>query len=285
MSDAPTVRLDADGKPVGFIDHPEKFETIRFETVEDGIGLLTLNRPDRLNAFDERMIREIRSVVWNVSFDESVRVLVITGAGRGFCSGRDILGLDYENNLPSAQYRAYVRANHEMLDDIEAMEKPVIAMVNGVCAGGGVEIAVASDFRIAADDAQFILTENNIGVIPASGAASRMIQMIGIGRLKEMMMTTLPVDAATAERWGMVNRVYPRDGLLDGTLAFARVLCERAPLALGMSKHVINTCQNTDTETGRLIERLGQSVLIQSEDSREGNRAFREKRKPEWKGR
>lgn len=285
MSDAPTVRTDANGKPVGFIDHPAEYRTIRYEVVEGNIGLLTLNRPEKLNAFDERMIREIRSVIWNVNFDDAVRVLVITGAGRGFCSGRDILGLDYENNLPSPQYRAYVRANHEMLDDMEAMEKPVIAMVNGVCAGGGVEIAIASDFRIAAEGAAFILTENNIGVIPASGAASRMIQMIGIGRLKEMIMTTLPVDAATAERWGLVNRVYAPDALLEGTLAFARILVGRAPLALGMAKHVINTCQNVDTETGRLIERLGQSVLIQSEDSREGNRAFREKRKPEWTGR
>ncbi|MEX2454968.1 MAG: enoyl-CoA hydratase/isomerase family protein [Rhodospirillaceae bacterium] len=285
MSEPPTVRLDGNGRPVGFIDHPESFETIRFEVVEDAIGILTLDRPGKLNAFDERMIREIRSVIWKVGFDEAIRVLIVTGAGRGFCSGRDILGLDYENNLPSPQYRAYVRANHEMLDDLEAMEKPVIAMVNGICAGGGVEIAVASDFRTAAEDAEFVLTENNIGVIPASGAASRMIQMIGIGRLKEMMMTTLPVDAETAERWGLVNRVFSADDLMEGTLAFARVLVERAPLALGMAKHVINTCQNTDTETGRLIERLGQSVLIQSEDAREGNRAFREKRKPEWKGR
>ena len=285
MSEDPTVRLSSDGKPIGFIDHPEEYRTISYEVIEDAIGLLTLNRPEKLNAFDERMIREIRSVIWKVNFDESVRVLVMTGAGRGFCSGRDILGLDYENNLPSPQYRAYVRANHEMLDDIENMEKPVISMVNGICAGGGVEIAIASDFRIASASASFVLTENNIGVIPASGAASRMIQIIGIGRLKEMMMTTLPVDALTAERWGLANRVLAPEKLLEGTLDFGRILVDRAPLALGMAKHVINTCQNTDTETGRLIERLGQSVLIQSEDSREGNAAFREKRKPRWKGR
>ena len=136
-----------------------------------------------------------------------------------------------------------------------------------------------------AEHAEFMLTENNIGVIPASGAASRMIQMIGIGRLKEMIMTTLPVPADEALAIGLVNRVFPADELVEGTLAFARVLLERAPLALGMAKHVINTCQNVDTETGRLIERLGQSVLIGTQDAREGNAAFREKRKPEWKGR
>ena len=112
-----------------------------------------------------------------------------------------------------------------------------------------------------------------------------MIQMVGIGRLKEMMMTTIPVSASKGEQWGLVNRVCAQETLLDETLEFARILMDRAPLALGMAKHVINTCQNTDTETGRLIERLGQSILIQSEDSREGNLAFREKRKPKWKGR
>ncbi len=285
MNDAPTVRLDSEGRPEGFLDRPEEFNTIRYGMVEDGIAMITLDRPEKLNAFDERMIREIRAVLWRIAFDEAVRVLIITGAGRGFCSGRDIMGLDYENNLPSSQYRAYVRANHEMLDDMEALEKPIIAMVNGVCAGGGVEIAVASDFRIAAEDARFMLTENNIGVIPASGAASRMIQMIGIGRLKELMMTTLPIDGVEAHRIGLANRVCPSDRLLETTLDFARVLTERAPLALGMAKHVINTCQNVDTETGRVIERLAQSVLIGSEDAKEGNAAFREKRKPEFKGR
>lgn len=285
MSDETSVRTTPDGRPEGFLQVPEDYTTTRFEVVDGEIGVLTLDRPDKLNAFDEQMIREIRAILWKVTFDEAIRVLIITGAGRGFCSGRDILGLDYENNLPSPQYRAYVRANHELMDDLEAIEKPVIAMVNGICAGGGVEIATHCDFRIASEDAEFILTENNIGVIPASGAASRMIQMIGIGRLKDMMMTTRPIGAAEALSWGLANQVHPTETLMDATLDFARVLCQRAPLALGMAKHVINTCQNVDGETGRIVERLCQSVLIQSDDSREGNAAFREKRPPRWTGR
>jgi len=130
--------MTPDGLPAGFLAQTDAFSTVKFELRPDKIGVLTLNRPEKLNAFDETMIREIRQVVWRANFDDNVRVLIITGAGRAFCSGRDILGLDYENNLPSAQYRAYVRANHEMLDDLEAIEKPVIAAVNGVCAGGGV---------------------------------------------------------------------------------------------------------------------------------------------------
>jgi len=277
--------MTKEGWPAGFLDRSETFTTIKFEVRSDKIGILTLNRPDKLNAFDETMIREIRQVVWRANFDEDIRVMIITGAGRGFCAGRDILGLDYENNLPTAQYRAYVRANHEMLDDLEALEKPVIAAVNGICAGGGVEIAIACDFRIAARGAEFVLTENKLGVLPASGACSRMIQMIGIGRLKEMVMAALPVPADKAEAIGLVHRVYEPAKMMDGALDFARYLLDRSPIAMGMAKHIINTCQNVDTETGRILERLGQSVLITTDDAKEGNRAFREKRQPNFRGR
>ncbi len=280
---APVV-LDDKGLPEGFLQHVKDLETIKVSSPEKGILLITLDRPDKLNAFDEHMIREIRSVIWKVNFDDSIRVLVITGAGRAFCAGRDIKGLDYENNLETPGYRAYVRANHEMFDDFENIEKPIIAAVNGVCAGGGVEMAVACDFRIASSTAEFLLPENQLGVIPASGACSRMIQMIGIGRLKEMVMAALPVNADEALRIGLVNRVYPPEQLLEGALAFARHLLKLAPQAMGMGKHIINMCQNVDTETGRMLERLGQSVLIRTADNKEGMRAFMEKRRPDFKG-
>lgn len=279
-----TARMTKEGLPAGFLDRSDTFTTIKFEARPDKIGVITLNRPEKLNAFDETMIREIRQVVWRVNFDDAIRVLIITGAGRAFCSGRDIIGLDYENNLPSAQYRAYVRANHEMFDELEAIEKPVVAAVNGICAGGGVEMAVACDFRIAAKGAEFVLTENKLGVLPASGACSRMIQLIGMGRLKEMVMAALPVGAERAEAIGLVHRVHEPAELMDRALAFARMLLERSPLAMGVAKHIINTCQNVDTETGRILERLGQSILIRSEDAREGMTAFREKRPPKFRG-
>lgn len=278
------ARMTKEGLPAGFLDQTETFATIKFEVRADKIGVLTLNRPDKLNAFDETMIREIRQVVWRANFDDAIRVLVITGAGRAFCSGRDIIGLDYENNLPTSQYRAYVRANHEMFDEIEAIEKPVVAVVNGICAGGGVEMAVACDFRIAATGAEFVLTENKLGVLPASGACSRMIQLIGMGRLKEMVTAALPVGAARAEAIGLVHRVFEPAKLMDGAFEFARMLVDRAPLAMGVAKHIINTCQNVDTETGRILERLGQSILIRSQDAREGMTAFREKRAPKFRG-
>ena len=279
-----SVVVDNDGLPRGFLEPAVDRQTIEFEITDDGIGIIRLNRPEKLNAFDERMIREMRSVVWKVNFDDRVRVLLITGNGRAFCAGRDIRGLDYENNLTTPQYRAYVRANHELFDDIEAIEKPVIAAVNGICAGGGVEMAIACDFRFASTTASFLLPENQLGVIPASGACSRMIQMIGIGRLKQMIMAVEQVDAAEAYRIGLVGRVCEPADLLPTALQFARGLLKKAPQAMGMAKHIINMCQNVDTETGRLLERLGQSVLIRTEDNREGMEAFQTKRPPNFQG-
>lgn len=280
-----SVELTEDGRPAGFLAPIGERQVTTFEIVEEGIAVITLNRPEKLNAFNERMIREIRSALWEANFSDEIRVIIITGTGRGFCSGRDIQGLDYENNLPTAQYRAYVRANHEMMDDLEAIEKPVICAVNGVCAGGGVEIAIACDFRMVSSTAMFSLPENQLGVLPASGACSRMIQMIGMTRLKEMVMAALPVYADEAKQIGLVNRVFPPEKLMEGTLEFARQLAQRAPLAIGMAKHIINTCQSVDTETGRILERLGQSILIQTEDNKEGMNAFIEKRPPRFKAR
>jgi len=284
-SSATAVKLTAEGKPQGFLQPIGERTVTRYERRDDGIAVLTLDRPNKLNAFDELMIREIRAAIWEANFDDRVKVVVITGAGRAFCSGRDINGLDYENNLSTPQYRAYVRANHEMLDDIEAIEKPVIAAINGIAAGGGTEIAIACDFRIVSDRASFLLPENQLGVIPASGACSRLTQMIGLGRLKEMVIAALPIEAQRAYDIGLATRVVPHDTFMDGVLDFARILLARAPLAMGMAKHIINTCQNVDTETGRILERLGQSILIQTKDNTEGMTAFIEKRPARFEGR
>jgi enoyl-CoA hydratase/carnithine racemase len=277
------VQFNKQGKPIGYLAQSAEFTMTRFEVRDDGIAILTLNRPKKLNAFNEEMMAEIRQIIWRCNFDDTIRVVIITGEGRAFCSGRDIPSLQWENNLPSQQFRAYVRASHMMFDEIEALEKPVIAVINGVCAGGGVELAISSDFRIISDKAEMLLTENNLGVLPASGASSRMIQMIGIGRLKEMVMSARPYSGQECFNIGLANQVHPPEQLMANALEFARLLCERSPLAMGMAKHIINTCQNADTETGRILERLGQSVLIKTQDAQEGIVAFKEKRKPKFK--
>src|SRR6476646_2054713 len=278
------TRTTSKGQPAGFLDRASKFETIEVSTPVSHVLLITLNRPKKLNAFDELMIREMRQVIWDANFDEDVRAIIITGAGRAFCAGRDIDGLHFENNISTAGYRSYVRANHELFDEIEAIEKPVIAAVNGICAGGGVEMAIACDFRIASTNAEFLLPENQLGVIPASGACSRMIQMIGIGRLKEMIMAVRPFKAEKALHVGLVTDVVGPDELMKSSIDLAQSLIALSPQALGMAKHIINICQNVDTEKGRQLERLGQSILIRTSDNKEGMAAFSEKRKPSFSG-
>lgn len=279
------VQFNNQGNPVGYLDTKDRFSAIEFEVCNDGIAILRLNRPEKLNAFNEGMMAEIRQVIWRANFDDAIKVILIVGNGRAFCSGRDIPSLQWENNLPTQKFRAYVRASHEMFDEMEHLEKPIIAVINGVCAGGGVELAISADFRIMAEDATMLLTENNLGVLPASGACSRMIQMIGIGRLKDMVLRARPFGARECHQIGLVHEVHSKDILLDKAIEYARDLCNRSALAMGMAKHIINTCQNVDTETGRILERLGQSVLIKSEDAQEGIVAFKEKRKPQFKSR
>lgn len=279
------TRKTSKGLPAGFLDRVSSFETIILSNPAPRVLLVTLSRPRKLNAFNELMIREMRQVIWDANFDDEIRVIIITGAGRAFCAGRDIDGLHYENNLPTAGYRSYVRANHELFDEMEAIEKPIIAAVNGICAGGGVEMAIACDFRVASTNAEFLLPENQLGVIPASGACSRMIQMIGIGRLKEMVMAVRPFTADKALQVGLVTDVVSQDELMKSSIDLAQSLIALSPQALGMAKHIINICQNVDTETGRKLERLGQSVLIRTSDNKEGMTAFSEKRKPKFSGR
>ena len=259
------------------------YEHVTYEVRDDGIATMTLNRPEVLNCFDRKMLHEWREVAAEAAYDEKVRVLVVTGAGRGFSSGVDLNVIGSEKQPP--EYRFYYRQNHQGFDDLEALEKPVIAAINGICYGGGVELALSCDIRIAADDARFCLIENQLNAIPASGACNRMIHYIGFGRTKELVMRARPIDAAEAHRIGLVDQVVPAKSLLEKTYEYAEGFLDLAPHAVGMSKHVINMCLNTDMHTGRYIERLAQSVLSRSEDHREGMAAFFEKRKPKFKGR
>src|ERR1700744_1947508 len=187
--------LNRSSGPRGYLIEKEEFETIEMTMPEQGIAKLTLKRPDKLNAFNSAMIGEIRAAMWRLNYDASVRVIVLTGEGRGFSAGRDVKELQGERGMPLPHYRAYVRANHDMLNDFEAIEKPVIAAINGICAGGGIEPAASCDFRFASKQATFLLPEIFIGVIPASGACSRMIQMIGIEKVKDLVMTGRTVPA------------------------------------------------------------------------------------------
>ena len=247
---------------------------------QDDIAILRLNRPDNLNAWNRQMRQELRDAVREAVEDDKLRVLIITGTGRGFSAGEDVRGMGDLSAVGPKGFRAHVRTIHNVFDELEQMEIPVIAAINGVAAGGGLELALSCDFRIAADSAKMGLPEGNVGLIPGSGGISRLVKLVGPAVAKRLVMTGEIVPAAKALDYGLIEEIVAAEDLIDHCLAFAR-----APLALGSAKLVINQCVNVDTETGRNFERIAQSVLKMTSDHKEGAQSFIEKRKPKFTGR
>ena len=245
---------------------------------------LTLNRPERLNTFNADMQRDFTALQLRLERDPSIRCVTIFAAGeRAFGAGADLSWFEQDWEMP--RFRTEYRWIHDFFDVLERIEVPVIAAVFGTCACGGLELAMACDFRIAADDSRFGFTEGNINLIPGSGGCSRLTKMIGPAWTKELILAGEFIDAERARDIGLVTRVVPRAKLEDEARALADKLVKKAPQALGAAKAVINACQNIDTASGRILERMAQSPLILSEDHKEGVKAFREKRPPQYKGR
>ncbi len=251
----------------------------------DRVATLTLNRPDRLNAWNAKMREEMRDAVRELVEDDELRAIIVTGAGRAFAAGEDVRGMEDLTEVGPKGFRRRVRMIHNVFDEIEQMEVPVIAAINGVAAGGGLELALSCDFRFAAESARMGLPENNVGLIPGSGGISRLVKLVGPAKAKRLVMTGEIVPAETALAYGLIDEVLPDDALMDRAREFAALLASKAPLAIGTAKLIINQCVNADTELGRNLERLGQSVLKLSDDHAEGAAAFVEKRKPDFKGR
>ncbi len=260
------------------------YEFLKLER-EDAIAVLTLSRPATLNSWNQKMRDELREAVRGLVADDALRVLVITGEGRAFSAGEDVRGMQGLTELGTRGFRRVARDIHNVFDELEAIEAPVIAAINGVAAGGGLELALSCDFRIASETAKLGFPENNVGLIPGSGGCSRLVKLVGIARAKRLVMSGEMIEARRALEMGLVEEVLPPEELLPKTMAFARRLAEKAPLALGLAKLVLNACANVDPDTGRHLERLGQSILKRTEDHEEGAKAFLEKRKARFKGR
>jgi len=257
------------------------FETLLYH-VEDGIATITLNRPDKLNAIDAAMRTDLAKLPEQLALDSNVRVAIFTGAGRAFSSGGDVSHFEREWN--TAEFRAHSHQLTNLFNEIEALEKPVIAALNGVTAGAGLQLALACDLRIASDQAKIGFRENFIGLIPGHGGTSRLAKLIGVGRAKELIFMGELIDAHEAKSIGLIGRVVAHDELMNEVYAIAGKLCERAPQALGLVKRLLNSTRDVDVQSGLLLESLAQSVLIKTEDHQEGIKAFREKRKPKFEG-
>jgi enoyl-CoA hydratase len=260
---------------------PYEFVNLRSE---DGIVVLTLNRPDRYNAWNSQMRQEMAAVITELSADQATRVLIVTGEGRAFSAGEDVSGMKELTDIGTRGFRRVARNIHNVFDEIEAIELPVIAAINGVAAGGGMELALSCDFRFAAETARVGFPETNVGLIPGSGGCSRLVRLVGMAKAKRLVMTGEMIQAPAALQVGLVDEVLPTEKLMPRVLEFAKQLATKAPLALGMAKVVINNCLNVDQDTGRHLERLGQSILKKTEDHQEGAKAFLEKRSPVFRG-
>jgi enoyl-CoA hydratase len=258
------------------------FETLHYE-LKDGLALVTLNRPDHLNAINMEMRRDFTALTEELFFNDDVRVVIFTGAGRAFSAGGD-LG-HFEQNWLTPTFRAHSRRLIKFFDDLEMLEKPVIAAINGPATGGGLELALACDVRFAAEEATLGFRENYIGLIPGIGGCARLARLVGVARAKEVIFAGTMLPATEAMAMGLVNRVVPAEKLVDEAHAYAHLLLKRAPQSLGLAKKILNLVGNVDQTTAVVMEGLAQSILLRTEDHQEGLRAFREKRKPQFKGR
>lgn len=256
------------------------YETLYTE-VSDGIAVLTINRPEVRNAVNRQVQLDIRAALDAFRADDDVQVVIFTGAGeKAFVAGADISQVrtyTLHTALTSTMQRLY--------DEVEAFEKPTIAAVNGFALGGGCELAMACDIRIAADTARFGLPETNLSVLPAAGGTQRMARLVGTGRAIELILTGRLIGADEAERIGLVTSVVPGHELLATAREIAGQITAKGPLAIRLAKLVIRSGMDADQRTGLVVERLAQALLYTTDDKNEGTDAFLNKRPPQFKGR
>jgi len=251
-----------------------------------GVRTLTLNRPKVLNALNEPLAVSLASALKDAEASATVRCVVITGAGRAFCSGQDLAELAgrYETDSPldlSERLRAHY---NPVTARIRTMEKPVLAAVNGVAAGAGCSLALACDLRIAAESVVFIEAFINVGLIPDAGSTFMLPRLIGLSRAMELAFTGRKVEASEALEMGLVNRVAPDADFDKAAADFARELADRPTRAIGIAKRAINAAWTADLETQLYHEALLQAAAQQTWDHREGLAAFLEKRPPNFRG-
>ena len=259
------------------------FETIHYQ-VTSAIATIVLNRPEKLNALNERMTHEMLEAFNQAAQDEHVRVIVLTGAGRGFSAGQDLEDLQHRSD--DVSIGDHLRRGYNALVLLmRTIEKPVITAINGVAAGAGMSIALAGDFRLASDRASFIQAFIRIGLIPDSGSTWLLPRLIGPTRALELMTTGDRLSAADALAWGLVNRVIPAEEFEATVAAWARRLAEAPTRALGLTKRAFNQALTSTLAEALEVEAVLQDVAGATADSREGVQAFLEKREPSFLGR
>jgi len=257
------------------------YETLILEPVDAGVALLRLNRPEALNALNSVLLGELVSALDAIEAADEIRCVVLTGSERAFAAGADI------KEMSSKTYAEMFKADFFTgpAQRIERFRKPIIAAVAGYALGGGCELAMMCDFIIAAETAKFGQPEINLGVMPGIGGTQRLTRFVGKSKAMDMILTARMMDAAEAERAGLVSRVVPADTLIAEAMTAARKIAAQSPLAVMMNKELVETAYETTLTQGVATERRLFHSLFAFEDQKEGMAAFVEKRKPDFKGR
>lgn len=276
------VNLPVHNKRGAHVSTSEQASTVRYELADSGIATITLDRPDVMNAISQQMRGELSAAVRAADTDDQVRAILLQGAGdRAFCVGADIREFLPPQSLVAARQD---RAGPIWNDLISASRKPTVAAVHGYCLGGGLEIAIACDLRIAADDAIFGFPEVRLGIIPGAGGTQRLPRLVGQGQALRLILTGQRIDAAEALRIGLVTEVVPRGELADRALAFAAQFSQGAPRAIEYAKEAIQRGWELSLADGLRLESDLATLLMSTDDRVEGTTAFRERRSPRFTG-
>ncbi|WP_223592730.1 enoyl-CoA hydratase-related protein [Neobacillus bataviensis] len=261
------------------------YETIKLERAEShqGIAILTLNRPESMNAMNTKMALELIEALEELKYDESVRVLVVTGSGvKSFCVGAD---LKERNGMSQKDWKKQHDYFEKVTESIREFPYPVIGAINGYALGGGLEIALSCDIRTSAEQVGLGLPEAKLGLIPGIGGSQLLPRILPIGLAKEILFTGKRITAEEGKQWGLINHVFESEALLAETIKLAESIALNAPLSLKALKKAVNKGTETDLATGLVLELEAYYTCANSEDRLEGIYAFNEKRAPEWRGR
>jgi len=256
-------------------------KTLLFERdASPGVGILTLNRPEVLNAFNTTMWQELWTLLRELAYDTTLACLVIQGAGpRAFSSGGD---LKERNNMSDAAWAAQHQLIEDVLLQIRDFPRPVIAAVHGIAHGGGIEMALMCDFIIGDDSCDFGLPEVKRGFLPGGGGMQNLVRAIGVRKTKQILYSGARVNAAQAERWGILNECVASGQHLQRALEIAREIARSAPMAIRSAKTTLQQGSDCDFRSGYALDLAFHNLLVRSEDRLEGIRAFNEKREPRW---